>query len=182
MNYELKKFLVALVAALIGMLAFRALFFTIFTVEGDGLSPAFVAGDRVMVNRWSYGLRTGGDGSLFPYGRLCRQQPSKGDLVAYEDPRDSTRQSILFGRCQALPGDTVCHDGHTLVIPSLHECADADYYWMSALGDGNPTDSRTLGFISEQRIIGRAFLIVYSHQPDQPFWTGWRHSRLLLLK
>ncbi len=182
MNYELKKFLAALSVALMGMLAFRALFFTIFAVEGDVLSPTFLPGDRVMVNRWSYGLRTGIDGGLFPYGRLCRQQPSKGDIVAYEDPRDSTRHTVLFGHCQALPGDTVSHNGHTFVVPGLRDCADVDYYWLSAVGNDAAADSRTLGCISEQRIIGRAFLIVYSHQPDQPFWTGWRRNRLLLLK
>ena len=56
---NLLKFLLALTVALMLMMAFRALVFTIYYVDGDGLEPEFVAGDHVMVNRWSYGLRTG---------------------------------------------------------------------------------------------------------------------------
>lgn len=177
------KFILSLVIALVAMLGVRALVFTVYTIDGEGLAPAFIAGDRVLVNRWSYGLRTGSDKGLFSYGRLCRQMPEIGDFIAYEDPRDSTCRTILFGCCQALPGDSVVSGGHVMVVPSLSNCADADYYWVSALGEGNPIDSRQLGFISEQRIIGRAFIVLYNHDIScwSP-WKGWRHDRLLLLK
>jgi signal peptidase I len=171
-----------LALALVAMLGFRALVLTIYTVEGDGLSPEFMAGDHVMVNRWSYGLRTGSENGLFSYGRLCRQMPKIGDFIAYEDPRDSTSRSVLFGCCQALPGDTVECDGRMIVVPSVKDCADSDYYWISALGEGNPIDSRVLGFVSERRIIGRAFLVVFNHDASQPLLCGWHHERLFLLK
>ena len=176
------KFLLVLAVSLLLMLVFRALVFTVYEVEGRGLEPEFLPGDRVLVNRWSYGLRTGGGKALFSYGRLCRQQVQLGDLVAYEDPRDSTHSSVLFGRCRALPGDTVRYQGRLEMMPSLANCADADYYWVQALGEQNPLDSRQLGPISEERIIGRAFLVVFSHTPGQAPWTGYRHQRLLLLK
>ena len=68
------KFLLALATAFVTMLAFRALVMTVCTVDGKGLEPVFQAGDHVVVNRWSYGLRTGEKGSLFDYGRICRQE------------------------------------------------------------------------------------------------------------
>jgi signal peptidase I len=176
------RFLLALAVSLALLLVFRTLALTIYIVEGEGLEPEFVAGDHVMVSRWSYGLRTGGAGSIFPYGRLLHRQVSRGDIVAYEDPTDSTARRVLLGRCQALPGDTVGHDGRMVLVPSLQSCADADYYWIAALGSNNPTDSRQLGFISEQRIIGRTFLVVYNHAADAPFWRGWRTDRLLIGK
>lgn len=176
------KFLLVLAVSLLLMMAFRALAFTVYKVEGSGLEPEFSAGDRVLVNRWSYGLRTGGGGGPFSYGRLCRQPVERGDLVAYEDPRDSTHISVLFGRCRALPGDTVRYQGHLEEVPSLKNCADADYYWMQALNEKNPLDSRLLGPISEERIIGRAVLIVFSHRPGDAPWTGYRSDRLLLPK
>lgn len=176
------KFLLALAVALLLMLAFRSLAVTIYKVEGDGLQPEFLAGDHVMVNRWSYGLRTGSVRGLFSYGRLCRQAVERGDIVAYEDPRDTTRRSVLFGRCRALPGDTVRYSGQVEMVPSVKDCADADYYWIQTLSEDNPVDSRQLGFISEQFIIGRAFLIIFSHNPGEPFWRGYRNDRLLLLK
>ena len=188
---NLLKFLLSLAVALLLMMAFRTLAFTIYYVEGDGLEPEFVAGDHVMVNRWSYGLRTGshsvsdrqqGKKSLFGYGRLGRRPMNRGDIVAYEDPSDSTFNRVLFGRLHALPGDTVRYNGSIELVPSIANCADADYFWIQTLNEANPLDSRQLGFISEQRIIGRACLVVYSHPADSSIWSGYRNDRFLLLK
>ena len=176
------KFLIALAVALLLMLAFRALAFTIYTVDGEGLLPEFLPGDRVMVNRWSYGLRAGGQKGLFSYGRLCRQPVERGDIVAYDDPRDDTGQGVLFGRCLALPGDSIRYHGQLELVPGIANCADADYYWIQALGAQNPLDSRQLGFISEEHIIGRAFIVVYSLDPDSSAWRSFRHDRFMMPK
>ena len=175
------KFLLALVVALLLMLAFRSLVFTIYTVEGSALEREFLAGDRVMVNRWSYGLRTGGEG-LFSYGRLMRRPIARGDLVAFEDPTDVNRNRVLICECAAVPGDTILVDGRVTEVPGLQNCSDTDYYWMRSLNDDNPLDSRYFGFVPELCIIGRAFLIVYSIDPQQPLLKGWRQDRLLLLR
>ena len=177
-NKKILKFMLALGVAFVLMVAFRALAFTIYTVEGQGLSPLFCEGDRVLVNRWSYGLRVGGEKSLFDYGRICRQQVEKGDIVVFEDPTDNKREKILICRCVGLPGDTIAHDGRMMVVPGLKDCADADYYWMEAISQANPIDSRQLGFISEKLIIGRATHIIFSHDPAQPLLKGWRSDRI----
>ena len=176
------KFLLALTLSLLLMLVFRALFFTIYTIDGEGLQPEFEPGDRVIVNRWSYGLRTGSGEGLFSYGRILRQPIRRGDIVAFEDPTDYTRTRILLGRCRALPNDTVRYNGRVELVPSVANCAGADYYWIQALSQNNPTDSRTLGFINEQFIIGRVFLVIYNHDPSSPFWSGYQGNRLLLRK
>ena len=162
------------------MLAFRALVMTVCTIEGDGLSPQFQEGDRVVINRWSYGLRTGKKGGLFDYGRICEQKVEKGDFIAFED---------LYGRiyicqCAALPGDTVYLDNEKIpcVVPGVQTCDDQDYYWVRSINKDNPIDSRLLGFIPEERIIGRACLILFSHDSKAPFWKGYRSERLLLPK
>ena len=167
------KFLMALAVAFVVMLAFRALVMTVCTVGGDGLEPVFQEGDRVVVNRWSYGLRTGEKGSLFDYGRICRQEIKKGDFIAFEDAMGK----VLICRCAALPGDTIFGK----IVPGLLNCADQDYYWVESLGKNNATDSRQLGFIPEERIIGRACLILYNHHPKAAFWKGYMKDRLLLL-
>ncbi len=165
------KFLAALIAAFVLMLAFRALVFTTYTVVGADMAPLFHSGDRVMVNRWSYGLRTGGTG-IFSYGRLARQTVERGDVIAVDD--DSARH-VLLCRCLAQPGDTVSMAGRTIVVPGTVTCAQQDYYLVRPLGK----DCRTM-LLPEQHIIGRTFLIFFNHQPDQPFWTGYDHKRLLL--
>ena len=176
------KFLLALLIAFVVMLAFRALVMTVCTIEGDGLTPQFIAGDRVVVNRWSYGLRTGEKGGLFDYGRICYQPIKKGDFIAFEDSLGQT----LICRCTALPGDTV-HLTHErtpveVVVPGLATCADQDYYWVESIGTNNVLGSRQLGFIPESNIIGRACLVLYSHDPSAPLWSGYRSNRLLLPK
>ena len=166
------KFIGAIVVALVVMLAFRSLVMTVCTVDGNGLEPVFLAGDRVVVNRWSYGLRTGKKGGLFDYGRICRQEVKKGDFIAFEDASGK----VLICRCAALPGDTVLNK----IVPGVVNCADQDYYWVESLGRNNAIDSRQLGFIPEERIIGRAWPILYNHDPSAVFWKGYSKDRILL--
>lgn len=178
---SLLKFILSLAVAFLLMLAFRALAFTIYSVDGEGLEPDFINGDRVMVNRWSYGLRTGGN-RLFSYGRLCRQPMQRGDIVAYDDPTDSLNRRVLFGRLTAIPGDTIRYEGHLELVPGLVNCTDVNYYWIQSLNEENQLDSRQFGYVSEKAIIGRAFLVVYSHMSDSSMWRGYRNDRFLLLK
>lgn len=163
------------------LLAFRALAFTIFVVDGNALEPELMRGDRVLVNRWSYGLRTGGMGGLFRYGRICRDKVQPGDLVAFDSPVDSY-PGVLVCRCTAGPGDTVRTAAGVQVVPGLVNCDDEDCYWMEAVGKGNPTDSRYFGPVPEKYIIGRVCVILYSHDENLPFYTGYRKDRVLLLK
>ena len=174
------RFLLSLAVALVMMVAARALVATVYTVETTDMEPYFEQGDRILVNRWSYGLRTGVNDQLFSYARLLRQPVKKGDLIAFEDPNDPTRSRVQMARCQALPGDTIRHGGRTEIVPSLKECAEADYYFMLPLTKEDRADS---GFyLSERYIIGRAVLIVYNHANELPIWEGFRNDRLLLKK
>ena len=166
------RFLLAFLIAFAIMMVVRMIGVTIYTISDTGLEPVFQAGDRVMVNRWSYGLRVGGKDCFFGYGRIARQSVEKGDLVAFENPQNNDQ--ILIYRCKGLPGDTIVHEGNTFVVPSLSDCADADYYWLETL------DSHQLGFIAEEYLIGRAFMVVYSRDPLEPLWKGWRSNRILL--
>ena len=159
------KFLLALAIALVIMLTFRALVFTIYTVPDSTMEPTFKAGDRVMVNRWSYGLRTGDDG-LFSYGRLCRQPIDKGDWLAVDD----SLGRVVIGRCTAVPGDTIRLQERTFIVPGrTTTCAHHDYYLVDPIG-----------LVREQQIIGRVFIVVYNHTPGRVIWHGNDPSRVLL--
>lgn len=175
------KTISAFAVAALCMLAFRSLGFTVYTVGGYGLAPELTKGDRVLVNRWSYGLRTGAGGGLFGYGRLCRSMPARGDLVAFDSPSDSI-PGVLVCRCAALPGDTVRTADGLTVVPGKVICADEDCYWMEAVGEGNAIDSRRLGPVPERYIIGRVCMVVYSHDDALPVYEGYSADRLFLLK
>lgn len=158
------KFLIALTVAFVAMLLFRGLVFTVYTVSGPQFEPTFKAGDRVMVNRWSYGLRTG-DGRLFPYGRLWQQPVRKGHWVIVDDSLGQT----LMGRCTALPGDTIHWQKHRVILPSKAACARHDYYLIDSVG-----------LVREEQIVGRITFVVYNHTQGSPFWQDYPASRFLL--
>jgi len=176
MRRKTVKFLLALAVALVLMGAFRALALTVCTVEGKAWHPLLQQGDRLLVNRWSYGLRMGRHDGLFGYSRLCRQQVRRGDIVVYEDPRDPSHNRWQVGLCKGVPGDSVNCAGRLLAVPGVKDCADADYYWLETVGASH----KPLGLVSEQWIIGRVCSVVYNHDPQQPLWKGWDSSRWML--
>lgn len=152
------KNVIVLASAFALMLGFRALVFSLHSVTGNGLAPLYKHGDCLLVNRCSYGLRIEGNG-LLPYSRLLRQPVKRGDIVAFTV---SSVAGICIARCKAVPGDTINTQKGKLVVPGLKTCAKADYYWLEALNQQNPADSRHLGFIPESGIIGEVVTVVYN--------------------
>lgn len=176
-----QKTILTLAAAAVAVVLFRALFFAIYTVNGNSFEPVLVQGDRVLVNHWSYGLRTGGMNGLFGYGRFFADSVAVGDIVAFDSPAEDGN-GVFVCRCAALPGDTVNLPSGSLIVPGrAATCASEDYYWMTALGESDTIDSRVFGPVPERLILGRVCLIVYSHDDSQPFWLGYRRDRLLLM-
>ncbi len=184
MHHRILRLFLALLAFCLLVLAIRVFAFTIYHIDGEGLQSELIRGDHILVNRWSYGLRTcirmgdSGKGGPFGYGRILRQPVAHGDIVAYESPLDSTRQHVYIGRVKGLPGDTI--DNRRL--PSLSCCDADDAYWIETLNAQNPIDSRQLGPVSERFIIGRVEMVVFSHNPDKPFWNSYATDRLFLRK
>ena len=156
------KYVLALAAAFVLMLAVRTLALSIHGVNGNGLSPLFQDGDRLLVNRCSYGLRIEGNG-LLPYSRLLRQPVNRGDIVAFTLPNGAP-SGLMIARCKAVPGDTLQTVEGSLLVPGLKTCANTDYYWLEAINQQNPIDSRHLGFIPESCIIGRVVSVLYNRK------------------
>ena len=176
----LLQFFLALTIAALLVLGFRSLAFTVYTVEGNELAPQLLQGDHILVNRWSYGLRTGSRDGLFPYGRVFGKKVQKGDVVAFDSPLDSL-PGIFVCRCKALPGDTLRIGNDVMMVPGHNAtCANEDYYWMESISSISNIDSRVLGPIPESCIIGRVCLVLYSHDVLYPFYDGYRSDRLLL--
>ena len=156
------KYVIAFASAFALMLAIRTLAFSIHGVEGNGLAPLYQNGDRLLINRCSYGLRIEGHG-LLPYSRLMRSPVQRGDIVAFTIPCDSVA-GIFIARCKAVPGDTISTQEGPLLVPGLKTCAKTDYYWLESINPDNPADSRHIGFIPESHIIGEVISVLYNHQ------------------
>ena len=175
-NFSLFMITFSLMIAL--MLLIRTLAISIHSVTGDGLAPLYQSGDRLLINRCSYGLRIEGN-ALLPYSRLLRTPVKKGDIVAFTLPSDSplattpdesstattpdaSASGLMIARCTATPGDTIRTKEGSVLVPGLTTCAQTDYYWLEAINKQNPIDSRYLGFIPESHIIGRVVTVLYN--------------------
>ena len=162
------KYVIAFASAFALMLVARALVVSVHSVNGNGLAPLYKNGDQLLINRCSYGMRIEGNG-LLPYSRLMRQPVKKGDIIAFKVPCDSVA-GIYIARCTAIPGDTIRTINGPLLVPGLVNCAKTDYYWLEAINQKNPVDSRHLGFIAESQIIGRVVTVLYNrHNIRRPF-------------
>jgi len=154
------KYVIALASASALMLAFRTLAFSIHSVTGNGLEPLYHQGDQLLIDRRCYGLRVKGS-PLLPYCRLMRRPVRRGDIVAF-CLSDGTRDELMIARCAAIPGDSILTTQGIINVPGLVNCDKADCYWMEAINRQNPADSRHLGFIHEQDIIGRVVGVLYN--------------------
>lgn len=170
------RFLLAFIVAAIGLMAFRCLVFSVYTVKGDMLEPMFKKGDRILVNRWSYGLRTGFDEGIFGYSRICYSPVRKGDIVAFDYPTDSL-DGIFVSRCTAIPGDTIENGNDLLVIPGKATCNPENMYWLESVNKAGYADSKTFGPIAESHIIGKVLMVVYNHDDSLSLWEGWDNLR-----
>ena len=117
----LLKFIAVLCITMLMMLTFRALFFTVYTVPNNSMSPLLKHGDRILVNKCSYGLRTGED-TRYGYSRWIKQDLRKGDITAFNYPIDTSAcisgNPVYIARCSAVPGDTVrVSNNFFLVVP-----------------------------------------------------------------
>ena len=167
------KYVIAFASAFALMLAIRTLAFSIHGVEGNGLAPLYQSGDRLLINRCSYGLRIEGNGIL-PYSRLMRNPVQRGDIVAFNVPCNALTNDqgealqsvagIFIARCKAIPGDTISTQEGPLLVPGLNTCAKTDYYWLESINPNNPADSRHIGFIPESHIIGKVITVLYNRK------------------
>lgn len=131
-----------------------------FVVDGASMEPNFHHQEYILVDKLGYRLR----------------QPVRGDVVVFHPPN---RQDNFIKRIIGLPGETVTVTGHQVAVngqavletylPDRGQMGGApetfvlgpDEYFV--LGDNRDfsKDSRELGPIAAERIIGRAWLVLF---------------------
>ena len=150
--------------ALIVAVVIRTFFLAAFYIPSPSMVPTLQVHDRVLVNKLSY--------KLHPIHR--------GDVVVFERPPGETDPKVkdLIKRVIGLPGDTLESIGGVVYVngkpttepyiadqgatEGLNKIKVPDGM-VFVMGDnrGNSHDSRAFGPISENLIVGRAFVIVW---------------------
>lgn len=132
-----------------------------FVIPSVSMEPTLEMGDRVLVNRLVYHFRS----------------PERGDVIVFYPPGVESDEPFIK-RVVAVAGDTVSvRDGKLWVNgkaqdePFLKEPTMVDDYpevridpgHVWAMGDNrnNSGDSRVFGQVSEDLIIGEAFLVYW---------------------
>lgn len=158
------------------LLAARSSLADHYVVPSGSMEPTLLPGDRVLVDKQTYGFRL-----PFTLVKLSEgARVARGDIVVFDSPADGTR---LIKRVVALSGDLVAvKDGHAIVngAPEDHGVTlnlqfgggpDVAPMRLPAgqvfvLGDarGNSRDSRFFGFVPEGAIYAKASRVYYRSQ------------------
>jgi signal peptidase I len=141
-----------------------------FIVSGASMEETFQSGEYLIVDQVTYNFH----------------KPERGDVIIFRYPKDPSK--FFIKRIIGLPGDTVTIDGNVVTIAnetqpngfiideSYIKGMEIPYYGTETLGEreyfvmgdnrDESSDSRAWGILTEDRIIGRAFLRLF---PPQTF-------------
>ncbi len=161
------EWVAVIVGAVLIALLVRSFVMQSFQIPSNSMNPTLLIGDRVLVNRLSYRLHDINRGDVIVFSR------PESDPAGPGEPED------LIKRVIGLPGETieardgtVYIDGDPLVEPYLSPdtyTGDLDVPVevppdsVFVMGDnrGNSADSRFIGPIADDLVIGRAFAIIW---------------------
>ena len=114
MNIRKFKWIFAFAGAIAVELLLRGFAFTSCLIPSTGMENSLFQGERILVNKWSYGLRVPLM-SLFSYHRWCERSVRQQDVVVFNNPAaigqpTIDRREIYISRCIGTPGDTLLVD------------------------------------------------------------------------
>lgn len=163
---------VVIAVALLVAFVVRGFVLAHFVVEGQSMATTLDTGDRVFVNKLSYRLH----------------DPNRGDVVVLHQITDASERDLIK-RVVALEGETIEMTGCVVRItapggdapqildePYLDErdkmpgdCGSditsqvipADHVFVMGDNRGGSQDSRNLGPIAEDDLVGRAFVVFW---------------------
>ena len=116
-------------AILVGVLV-RAFAFTSCSIPYTGMENTLYQGERVLVNKWSYGLRL-----PFSTIRLGTEQARKGDVVLFNNPISRNESPVyarefFISRCIGVPGDTLMMNDELLVTGKQVQSPDSKQLYV----------------------------------------------------
>lgn len=152
-----------MLTAVVLVLLIKTFAFTSCTIPSTGMENSLYQGERVLVNKWSYGFRV-----PFSTWRWLEKPVGKGDIVLFNNPSPRSLQTMVgnrelfISRCVGIPGDTLMlneelllTDEHVLSPDSKslyvypHTAEDTVLLAMQQLGI---TGNQLVGYMDERYI------------------------------
>jgi len=177
----LKELPFLIIGALIVAVLVKSFLIQVFWIPSESMVDTLEVGDRVIVNKLSYRFGDPGRGDVIVFEPKTLAEESVATKISrnlLESVGLRTPQSDLIKRVIGLPGDTVeARDDQVYVNdvpidePYLVEGVRTfdfgpvevpdGYYFVMGDNRERSNDSRAFGAISRERIVGRAFSIVW---------------------
>lgn len=157
----MKRTFITLVVALALVFLIRAFAFTSCMIPSAGMENTLFRGDRVIVNKWSYGLRLPLM-SLVGYHRWCENDVRRGDILLFNNPAPKElgmpidKREIFISRCVGKPGDTLMLNNELVLTGDIVVSPDDKFLYsypgnqedllMEALYTVGIADNQLLGY------------------------------------
>ncbi len=199
----LREYIEAFAVAIVLALFIRTFVVQAFKIPSGSMLPTLQIGDHLLVNKFIYGIKVPFTGTTI----IPITNPKHNDVVVFRYPKD--RSIDYIKRVVATPGDTleirdkkVFINGKRIDDPHAHYLDNSlvnrmlsprDNFGPITVPDGkifvmgdnrdNSHDSRFWGFVDYNDILGKAFIIYWSWDLNQPLLsvqriTSIRWSRL----
>ena len=125
------KTLTAIGAAVLAGVLLRTCVATSYLIPSSGMENSLYRGERILVNKWSYGLRLPLMG-WWGYHRWGDRPVGREDILLFNNPGNLqeaviSRREVFIGRCIGTPGDTLLVDSLFSVVPSEKMAPDQKF-------------------------------------------------------
>jgi len=127
------KVAIAIVGVALAVVLLRGCVATSYLIPSSGMENSLYQCERILVNRWSYGLRLPFM-KLWGYHRWAGSPVQKEDILVFNNPANLSeptidRREVFISRCIGTPGDTLWIDSLFSVIPSEKNAPDQKFLY-----------------------------------------------------
>ena len=127
------KIAITIVGVALVVVLLRGCVATSYLIPSSGMENSLYQGERILVNKWSYGLRLPFM-KLWGYHRWADRPVPKEDILVFNNPANLSeptidRREVFISRCIGTPGDTLLIDSLFSVIPSEKNAPDQKFLY-----------------------------------------------------
>jgi signal peptidase I len=186
-----REYLEAIVIAVLLALFIRTFVVQAFKIPSGSMLPTLQIGDHLLVSKFLYGIKLPFKGTvLVPFKKI-----DQGDVVVFRFPKD--RSVDYIKRVIGTPGDTVeirdkkvivngkpivdshAHISSTTILDTKSSPRDnmgpilvpEDRIFVMGDNRDNSYDSRFWGFVDQNDVLGKAFILYWSWDIKKPLFS-----------
>lgn len=155
-----RKIAAAIIGVILIVVLLRGCVATSYLIPSAGMENSLYRGERILVNKWSYGLRLPFM-RLWGYHRWADRPVQKEDIIVFNNPANFTesvisRREVFISRCIGTPGDTLLIDSLFSVVPSEKNAPDQKFLYTYPRAKGRQLDSLlSILSISPGQVLGQ---------------------------